>query len=133
MLTSVHVAPPTRTRSVHSNPVMEQRQRLTALLGIETFDAETAQALGAAILVHDLHNPAAPANPANPLRHPHELFMFAANPGGRWRVPLDPGTAVPSLAAAAHRLGQVTDPLRRAAARLRTGRVSPGNSSGEAR
>jgi hypothetical protein len=97
MLTSVHVAPPTRTASVHSNPLMEQRQRLNALLGLETFDAPTAQALGAAILVHDLRNPASPANPAGKLRHPHEAFMFAANPGGRWRVPFEINSAVPLL------------------------------------
>lgn len=97
MLTSVHVAPPTRTASVHSNPVMEQRQRLTARLGIETFDADTSRALAAAVLVHDLRNPASAANPAVPLAHPHESFMAAANPGGRWRVPLEPGSALPVL------------------------------------
>jgi hypothetical protein len=96
-LTSVHVAPPTRTQSVHKNPVMAQRQRLTALLGIETFDADTSRALGAAMLVHDLRNPDSPANPEVPLAHPHEAFMFAANPGGRWRAPFDPGSSLPVL------------------------------------
>lgn len=97
LLTSVHVAPPTRTASVHSNPVMEERQRLTARLGIETFDADTSRALAAAVLVHDVRDPASAANPAVPLRHPHESFMRAANPGGRWRVPLEPGSALPVL------------------------------------
>ena len=97
ILTSVHIAPPTRTASVHANPVMEERQRLTARLGIETFDADTSRALAAAVLVHDLANPASPANPAVPLRHPHQSFMCAANPGGRWRVPHEPGTALPVL------------------------------------
>ena len=97
ILTSVHVAPPTRTRSVHTNPIMAERQRLTAIVGIETFDAPTTEALAGAILVHDLNNPASPANPANPLGHPHEAFMFAANPGGRWRVPFDVGSTVPLL------------------------------------
>ena len=97
ILTSVHVAPPTRTNSVHSNPIMAERQRLTAYVGIETFDAPTTEAIAGAILVHDLHNPASPANPANPLGHPHEAFMFAANPGGRWRVPFDVGSTVPLL------------------------------------
>jgi hypothetical protein len=96
-LTSVHVAPPTRTQSVHKNPIMEQRQRLTARLGIETFDADTSQAIAAAILVHDLRNPKAPANPQVPMGHPHEIFMFAANPGGRWRVPLEPPSSLPVL------------------------------------
>lgn len=97
VLTSVHVAPPTSTRSVHTNPVMQQRGMLTARLGIETFDADTTQVLGAAILVHDLNNPASPANPATPLGHPEEAFMFAANPGGRWRVPFEINSAVPLL------------------------------------
>jgi hypothetical protein len=97
ILTSVHVAPPTRTQSVHKNPVMEQRQRLTAHLGIETFDAATSQAIAAAILVHDLRNPNAPANPPVLMGHPHEIFMYAANPGGRWRVPLDPPSSLPIL------------------------------------
>ena len=97
ILTSVHVAPPTQTQSVHKNPVMEERQRLTAHLGIETFEAATSQAIAAAILVHDLRNPHAPANPRVPISHPHEVFMFGANPGGRWRVPLDPSSSVPVL------------------------------------
>lgn len=97
VLTSVHVAPPTRTKSVHKNPVMQQRGALTARLGIETFDSDTTQVLGAAILVHDLNNPASPANPATPLGHPEEAFMFAANPGGRWRVPFEINSAVPLL------------------------------------
>jgi hypothetical protein len=97
ILTSVHVAPPSRTHSVHKNPIMEQRQRLTARLGIETFDAQTSQAIAAAILVHDLRNPDAPANPQVPMGHPQEIFMFAANPGGRWRVPLEPPSSLPIL------------------------------------
>lgn len=95
LLTSVHVAPPTRTASVHSNPLMARRQQLTAYLGIETFDAGAVETLAGAILVHDLRNPSAPANPATPLGHPHEAFMFAANPGGRWRVPFDLNASVP--------------------------------------
>lgn len=97
LLTSVHVAPPTRTRSVHSNPMMQERQQLTAHLGIETFDPVTTETIAAAILVHDLRNPAAPANPLTPLGHPHEAFNVAANPGGRWRVPFDLNSSVPPL------------------------------------
>ncbi len=118
LLSSVHIAPPTRTRSVHSNPMMAQRQRLTAHLGIETFDADTVEALAAAVLVHDLRNPSSPANPATPLGHPHEAFMFAANPGGRWRVPFDVSSAVPVL----RELDQVQHAATRAIRRLRPGR-----------
>lgn len=94
LLTSVHVAPPTKTASVHKNPAMEERQRITAWLGIETFDAAASQAIAAGILVHDLRNPGSPANPATPMNHPHEAFMFAANPGGRWRAALDPQSSI---------------------------------------
>jgi hypothetical protein len=97
LLTSVQVAPPTRTRSVHKNPVMEQRQRLGTRIGLEAFDAATSQTLGAALLVHDLRNPASPANPQVELAHPQEAFMFAANPGGRWRAPFDPSSSIPVL------------------------------------
>lgn len=97
LITSVHVAPPTRTQSVHKNPAMEQRQRLGTKIGLEAFDAPTSQALGAAILVHDLRNPASPSNPSVKLAHPHEAFMFAANPGGRWRTPYDPSSSLPVL------------------------------------
>jgi hypothetical protein len=98
VLTSVHVAPPTRTESVLQNPAMGERQRLNARIGLEAFDAAASQALGAAILVHDLRNPDAPANPSTPMGHPHEAFMFAANPGGRWRGPYDPNSSVAALA-----------------------------------
>jgi hypothetical protein len=96
--TSIHVAPPSRTESVTQNAAMGQRQRLTAKIGLEAFDADTTRALAAAILVHDLRNPGSPANPQVPIAHPHEAFMFAANPGGRWRTPFDPSSSVPALA-----------------------------------
>jgi len=97
MLTSVHIAPPARTLSVLKNPLMRERQAINAHLGIETFDPPTVDVLAAAILVHDLSNPASPANPANPIGHPHEAFMFAANPGGRWRVPFELNSCIPLL------------------------------------
>ena len=97
ILTSVHVAPPTRTRSVSSNPLMLERDLMANYMGVETFDPATTEALAGGILVHDLRNPASPANPTTPLGHPHEAFMFAANPGGRWRVPFDIASSVPLL------------------------------------
>ena len=97
ILTSVHIAPPARTQSVLKNPLMRERQAINAHLGIETFDPPTVDVLSAAILVHDLNNPASPANPANPIGHPHEAFMFAANPGGRWRVPFELNSCIPLL------------------------------------
>ena len=47
--------------------------------------------------MHDLRNPASPANPQVELAHPQEMFMFAANPGGRWRAPCDPSSSLPVL------------------------------------
>jgi hypothetical protein len=44
----------------------------------------------AALLVHDLRNPAAAANPATDLGNPMDLFAAAANHGGLWRVAYSP-------------------------------------------
>ncbi len=98
ILTSVHIAPPARTQSVLKNPLMRERQAINTHLGIETFDPPTVDVLSAAILVHDLSNPASPANPANPIGHLHEAFMFAASPGGRWRVPFELNSCIPCSA-----------------------------------
>ncbi|MEI2777504.1 MAG: hypothetical protein V9G19_16300 [Tetrasphaera sp.] len=97
LLTSVHVAPPTRTASVTNNPAMAARQLATAHLGIETFDSEATEALAGAVLVHDLNNPDSPANPSSILNHPLESFHFAANPGGRWRIALDVSSSLPAV------------------------------------
>jgi len=124
ILTSVHVAPPTRTASVTHNPAMAARQIATAHLGIETFDAEATEALAGAVLVHDLNNPQAPANPANPLAHPLEIFHFAANPGGRWRIALDVSSSLPAVDALSAAAGATRDQVRRAGRTVRglTGR-----------
>lgn len=108
LLTSVHVAPPSRTASVHHNPAMRKRQHDTARLGIETFDAATTEALAAAVLVHDLRNPASPANPDAPLPHPLDSFHFAANPGGRWRIPFDIESSLPAVELAMSAAGRIT-------------------------
>jgi len=76
---------------------MLERDLMANYMGVETFDPATTEALAGGILVHDLRNPASPANPTTPLGHPHEAFMFAANPGGRWRVPFDIASSVPLL------------------------------------
>ena len=44
----------------------------------------------AALLVHDLRNPAAAANPATPLANPMDLFAQGANHGGLWRAAYAP-------------------------------------------
>lgn len=98
VLTSAHVAPSTRTQSVLKNRILAAAYGGAPRFGVEIFDPDTASTLMAAVLVHDLHEPAAAANPATPLTHPHQLFMAAANHGGLWRLPYLPRTALPVAA-----------------------------------
>lgn len=97
-LTSAHVAPPTRTASVVKNRILAAAYRGAPRFGVEVFEPATAHTLMAAVLVHDLRNPAAAAVPAVPLDHPHRLFMAAANHGGLWRQPYDPRSVLPVAA-----------------------------------
>lgn len=98
VLTSAHVAPSTRTRSVMKNRILAAAYRGAPVFGVEIFDPETSNTLMAAVLVHDLYEPSAAANPANALTHPHQLFMEAANHGGLWREQFHPRTALPVAA-----------------------------------
>jgi hypothetical protein len=36
-------------------------------------------------------------SPRRQIAYPIEAFMFAANPGNRWRTPFDPSSAMPVL------------------------------------
>jgi len=87
LVTSVNVAPPTRTRSVMRNRALAAAYAGANRFGIEVFDPSTSNTLMAALLVHDLRNPKAAANPATPLSHHLELFWQGANHGGLWRNP----------------------------------------------
>lgn len=87
---SATVAPPSRTRSVLRSRVLARAYAGSGRFGIETLPPTTSRALMAAVLVHDLRNPAALANPATPLGHPDELFADAAAHGGLWRLPYEP-------------------------------------------
>ena len=58
--------------------------------GVEVFEPETSNALMAALLIHDLRNPAAAANPSTDLVHPLDLFVDQAAHGGLWRLPYEP-------------------------------------------
>ena len=92
VLTSAHVAPPTRTRSVVKNRILAAAYGGAPRFGVEVFEPETSNSLMAALLVHDLHNP------PGELSHPHDLLRRAANPGGLWRQPFAPRTALPVAA-----------------------------------
>lgn len=84
-IVSVNVAPPTRTRSVLRNRALAAAYGGARRFGVEVFDPSTSNTLMAALLVHDLRNPASSANPATALDHPHDLFFHGANHGGLWR------------------------------------------------
>jgi hypothetical protein len=87
MVTSINVAPPTRTRSVLRNRVLAAAYAGAGAFDIEVFDPSTSNTLMAALLVHDLRNPAAVAQPSTTLDHPLQLFWQGANHGGLWRNP----------------------------------------------
>jgi hypothetical protein len=89
-LVSLNVAPATRTRSVVRNRALAAAFAGSDRFGIEVFAPSTSNTLMAALLVHDLRNPAALANPATPLSHPVELFWQGACHGGLWRTAYDP-------------------------------------------
>ena len=86
-MTSINVAPPTRTKSVLRNRVLAAAYAGAGKFGVEVFDPSTSNTLMAAMLVHDLRNPKSPAQPATVLEHPHELFWSGAIHGGLWRNP----------------------------------------------
>ncbi|MDQ3983113.1 MAG: hypothetical protein M3271_10590, partial [Actinomycetota bacterium] len=92
---SANVAPATRTRSVVKNKVLAAAYRGAPAFGIEIFEPETSRALMAALLVHDLRNPAAAARPETPLEHPFDLFTAAAAHGGLWTAPYAPRSVLP--------------------------------------
>ena len=87
VLTSINVAPPTRTRSVMKNRALAAAYAGAHRFGVEVFDPSTSNTLMAAMLVHDLRNPKSVANPDTPVQHPLELFWSGANHGGLWRNP----------------------------------------------
>jgi hypothetical protein len=89
-LVSLNVAPATRTRSVLRNRALAAAFAGAGRFGVEVFEPGTSNTLMAALLVHDLRNPAAAANPATTLSHPMELFWQGALHGGLWRNPYDP-------------------------------------------
>lgn len=89
-LVSLNVAPATRTRSVLRNRALAAAYAGAHRFGVEVFDPSTSNTLMAALLVHDLRNPAAAANPAVDLAHPLELLWQGANHGGLWRTPWRP-------------------------------------------
>lgn len=87
---SLNLAPATRTQSVVKNRALAAAYAGAGRFGVEVFDPATSTTLMAALLVHDLRNPAAAANPATNLANPMDLFAQAANHGGLWRAAYAP-------------------------------------------
>lgn len=87
---SLNLAPATRTRSVVRNRALAAAYAGADRFGVEVFDPSTSTTLMAAMLVHDLRNPASSANPATELSNPMDLFTSGANHGGLWRVAYAP-------------------------------------------
>jgi hypothetical protein len=87
VVTSINVAPPTRTRSVMKNRALAAAYAGAGAFGVEVFDPSTSNTLMAAMLVHDLRNTKSVAQPGTTLEHPHELFWHGAAHGGLWRNP----------------------------------------------
>jgi hypothetical protein len=82
---SLNLAPATRTQSVVKNRALAAAYAGAGRFGIEVFEPATSTALMAALLVHDLRNPASVANPSTSLSNPMDLFVVGANHGGLWR------------------------------------------------
>lgn len=92
---SANVAPSTRTMSVVKNRLLAAAYRGAGAFGIEIFEPPTSRALMAALMVHDIRNPAAPAQPTTTLTHPFELFSHGAVHGGLWRLGYEPRSVLP--------------------------------------
>jgi hypothetical protein len=91
---AIHVAPPTRTRSVLKNRVLAAAYAGVPMFGIETFEPATSRTLMAALLIHDLRMYQQAPPGANGLRAEHELTAGAVH-GGLWRIAWEPRTALP--------------------------------------
>ncbi len=95
---SIHVAPPATTLSVVRNRLLANAYRAAIRFGVEAFEPATAAALMAALLVHDLRNPAATASPATRVAHPFDALADGAAHGGLWRIGFQPRSVLPIAA-----------------------------------
>ncbi len=86
---SLHVAPPTRTRSVVRNRALAAAYGGAHRFGVEVFEPATANVLMAALLVHDLHTGGGPRH-----EQPWQDEAWAAVHGGLWTTPYAPRSAL---------------------------------------
>ena len=94
-LVSANVAPATFTQSVIKNRLLKAAYGGAHAYGVQVFSPATSRALMAALLVHDLRDPASASAPANQLRHPYELHASAAAHGGIWALGYEPRSVLP--------------------------------------
>lgn len=94
-ISSANVAPSTRTQSVVKNRMLAAAYRGAGTFGVEIFEPPTSRAVMAALLVHDLRNPAAAARPSKDIGHPFRLFADGAVHGGLWRLAYEPRSILP--------------------------------------
>jgi hypothetical protein len=86
---SLHVAPPTRTRSVVKNRALAAAYAGAHRFGVEIFEPATSNTLMAALLVHDLHTCESTAH-----QHPWQDEASTAVHGGLWRAGYAPRSAL---------------------------------------
>jgi hypothetical protein len=85
---SLNVAPATRTRSVVKNKALAAAYAGAHRFGVEIFDPATSNTLMAALLVHDLNNPAPPS------QAPWQDEANQAAHGGLWTAAYHPRSAL---------------------------------------
>ena len=85
---SLHVAPPTRTRSVVKNRALAAAYAGAHRFGVEVFEPATSNVLMAALLVHDL----CAGVPAH--EQPWQDEAEGAVHGGLWTTPYAPRSAL---------------------------------------
>jgi hypothetical protein len=100
---SINVAPPTRTASVLTNPVLRAGYGGAHRFGVQVFTPRASRQVMAVLLVHDLRNPSSTAHPQVPLEDSMDLMVAEAVHGGMWRAPYAPRSVL-GFAAAAGRL-----------------------------
>ena len=87
---SLNIAPATRTQSVLRNRLLAAAYAGAGRFGVEVFEPATSTALMAALLVHDLRNPAALGQPGIAPVQPLDLLTTKAVHGGLWRAAYSP-------------------------------------------
>ncbi|MDO5684063.1 MAG: hypothetical protein Q4G46_14730 [Propionibacteriaceae bacterium] len=85
---SLLVAPPTRTRSVTKNRALAAAYAGAHHFGVDVFNPSTSNVLMAGLLVHDLNTGGAP------ISEPWREEALKAVPGGLWRGPYAPRSAL---------------------------------------